>query len=192
MQDHYVHYGDHFVDKPASCGPAMPAATKSSIPIRAKKCPRASRNYGCAVQVIRGYLIVRSHEGIVDGWLRTGDMARKDEDVPFTLSIASRTWCWGVARTSTAPKWARSSIMTMLPNTVLAYPTTAWARSHRRILKPGASATADTLRAHCATQLSKFKVPRYFWFVEEALPRNASGKFLKRELRESLNVSNAQ
>jgi long-chain acyl-CoA synthetase len=59
-------------------------------------------------------------------------------------------------------------------------------------LKPGASTTADTLRAHCATQLAKFKVPRYFWFVEEALPRNASGKFLKRELRESLDVSNAQ
>ena len=58
-------------------------------------------------------------------------------------------------------------------------------------LKPGATASADTLRDHCATQLAKFKVPRYFWFVEEALPRNASGKFLKRELRDSLDVKDA-
>ena len=59
-------------------------------------------------------------------------------------------------------------------------------------LKEGATATADTLRDHCATQLAKFKIPRYFWFVDQALPRNASGKFLKRELRESLDIEEAQ
>jgi len=58
-------------------------------------------------------------------------------------------------------------------------------------LKEGASASAGDLREHCASQLAKFKVPRYVWFVDSPLPRNASGKFLKRELRESLDVKDA-
>jgi acyl-CoA synthetase (AMP-forming)/AMP-acid ligase II len=49
-------------------------------------------------------------------------------------------------------------------------------------LRPGASATAEELAAHCARRLAKFKVPAEFRFVD-ALPTNASGKILKRELR---------
>jgi acyl-CoA synthetase (AMP-forming)/AMP-acid ligase II len=49
-------------------------------------------------------------------------------------------------------------------------------------LRPGATATADELAAHCATRLAKFKVPAEFRLVD-ALPTNASGKILKRELR---------
>ena len=59
------------------------------------------------------------------------------------------------------------------------------------LLKPGATTTADELRGHCAGKLAKFKIPRYFWFMNEALPRNASGKFLKRELRDSLDVADS-
>lgn len=50
------------------------------------------------------------------------------------------------------------------------------------VLAPGAAATEDELIAHCRTQLAKFKVPRAVTFVD-ALPRNPSGKVLKRELR---------
>ena len=50
------------------------------------------------------------------------------------------------------------------------------------MLRPGATATADELAAHCATRLAKFKVPAEFRLVD-ALPTNASGKILKRELR---------
>ncbi|NJN52862.1 MAG: AMP-dependent synthetase, partial [Gammaproteobacteria bacterium] len=58
-------------------------------------------------------------------------------------------------------------------------------------LKPGGTATADVLRNFCASRISKHKVPRYIWFVKEALPRNANGKFLKRELREKLQIAQA-
>ncbi len=50
------------------------------------------------------------------------------------------------------------------------------------VLRPGVGATADELIEHCRGQLAKFKVPRDVTFVE-ALPRNPSGKVLKRELR---------
>lgn len=49
-------------------------------------------------------------------------------------------------------------------------------------LRPGATATAGELAAHCATRLAKFKVPAEFRLVD-TLPTNASGKILKRELR---------
>jgi long-chain acyl-CoA synthetase len=59
------------------------------------------------------------------------------------------------------------------------------------VLRPGHSVTPDELRAHCATIAAKHKTPRYIWIQEDALPRNASGKFLKRELRDTLKLSDA-
>ncbi len=49
-------------------------------------------------------------------------------------------------------------------------------------LRPHVNATADELIEHCRGQLAKFKVPKAVVFVD-ALPRNPSGKVLKRELR---------
>jgi len=56
------------------------------------------------------------------------------------------------------------------------------------VLKPGTSLTDTALREHCAAIMAKHKIPRYIWFLDEALPRNASGKFLKRELRDRLSA----
>jgi acyl-CoA synthetase (AMP-forming)/AMP-acid ligase II len=50
-------------------------------------------------------------------------------------------------------------------------------------LRPDANATADELVKHCRGQLASFKVPKDVTFVD-ALPRNPSGKVLKRELRD--------
>jgi acyl-CoA synthetase (AMP-forming)/AMP-acid ligase II len=50
-------------------------------------------------------------------------------------------------------------------------------------LRPDTTATADELTDHCRHQLARFKVPRDVVFVD-ALPRNPSGKVLKRELRD--------
>jgi acyl-CoA synthetase (AMP-forming)/AMP-acid ligase II len=50
------------------------------------------------------------------------------------------------------------------------------------VLRSGQSATAEELIAHCASQLAKYKVPKDVTFLE-ALPRNPSGKVLKRDLR---------
>jgi long-chain acyl-CoA synthetase len=47
-----------------------------------------------------------------------------------------------------------------------------------------AECDADALRAHCAQHLADYKVPDFFVFRSEPLPRNANGKLLKRALRE--------
>ncbi len=44
----------------------------------------------------------------------------------------------------------------------------------------------EELRAHCAAELADYKVPETFTLVIESLPRNANGKLLKRELRDTL------
>jgi fatty-acyl-CoA synthase len=49
--------------------------------------------------------------------------------------------------------------------------------------KPDASLTADTVLAHARQHLAGYKCPKYVVFAD-ALPKNPSGKILKRELRE--------
>jgi acyl-CoA synthetase (AMP-forming)/AMP-acid ligase II len=52
------------------------------------------------------------------------------------------------------------------------------------VLKPGMQLTADDLIAYCRQFLANYKVPRRIDFSESELPKNASGKVLKRALRE--------
>jgi long-chain acyl-CoA synthetase len=54
------------------------------------------------------------------------------------------------------------------------------------VLSPGATMTEEQLLARLGEHLAKFKVPERVWFLNDALPRNANGKFVKRDLKESL------
>jgi long-chain acyl-CoA synthetase len=49
--------------------------------------------------------------------------------------------------------------------------------------RPGATVTDDELRAHAASLLAPYKVPKHVWFVDEPFPRSPSGKLLKRDLQ---------
>ena len=53
-------------------------------------------------------------------------------------------------------------------------------------VRSGAALTEDDVRAHVAARLAAFKVPAHVWITDSELPRNASGKVLKRELRDRL------
>ena len=52
----------------------------------------------------------------------------------------------------------------------------------------GKTVSAEELRAFCKEKLAAYKIPRYIWTQAENLPRNASGKFLKKELRNTMDV----
>jgi fatty-acyl-CoA synthase len=52
-------------------------------------------------------------------------------------------------------------------------------------VRDDAAVTPDILVQHCRTQLARFKVPREITLLD-TLPRNPSGKVLKRELREGV------
>jgi len=53
-------------------------------------------------------------------------------------------------------------------------------------LKPGATVQPDELKRFCAERLADYKVPETYTMTSAALPRNANGKLLKREMRQQL------
>ena len=191
---------DHFVDKPASCGPAMPAFESKVVnPDNGVEVPlgEAGELWVRGAHVIRGYLNREdaTAETIVDGWLRTGDMAKKDEDdfifivdriKDMVLRGGENIYCAEVESAIFDHEDVAECTVFGVADDRLGEEVGV-----ALLLKPGTTTTADELRSHCAGKLAKFKIPRYFWFMNEALPRNASGKFLKRELRDSLDVANS-
>lgn len=191
---------DHFVDKPASCGPAMPAFESKVVnPDSGVEMPlgEAGELWVRGGHVIRGYLNRKeaTAESIVDGWLRTGDMAKKDEDdfifivdriKDMVLRGGENIYCAEVESAIFDHEDVAECTVFGVEDDRLGEEVGV-----ALLLKPGATITADELRGHCAGKLAKFKIPRYFWFMKEALPRNASGKFLKRELRDSLDVADS-
>ena len=54
------------------------------------------------------------------------------------------------------------------------------------VLVDGESLDDAGLRAHLEPLLAKFKIPNHVWFLDEPLPQNANGKFVKRTLQEQL------
>jgi fatty-acyl-CoA synthase len=67
---------------------------------------------------------------------------------------------------------------------IIGVPSTKWGEVGLAVLalKPGADIELAEVIAHCSSRLAKFKVPSDLAIVA-ALPRNATGKVLKRELR---------
>jgi len=58
--------------------------------------------------------------------------------------------------------------------------------------REGVKLDAQRLRESCAQHLAAYKIPKYIWLVDDPLPRNANGKFVKKVLRDSLKIADAQ
>lgn len=61
-------------------------------------------------------------------------------------------------------------------------------RVHAFVYAPSIPHDTEQVRAHCASQLTDYKVPETVTWVEQPLPRNAGGKLLKRALRDTLTA----
>ena len=120
-----------------------------------------------------------------DGWLHTGDLGRFDER--NRLEIIGRA-------SDTIITGGENVVPTEVEAALLEHPAVADAAVHPRadpewgeaviatvVLRDGASAPPEELRAHCATRLAAFKVPKAVEFAD-ALPRTQSGKLLRRQL----------
>ena len=68
---------------------------------------------------------------------------------------------------------------------VIGMPSAKWGESAAAIVvsKPNTQLTADDIREFCRTKLARFKQPKVVEFIDE-IPRNPTGKILKRILRE--------
>lgn len=120
-----------------------------------------------------------------DGWLHTGDAARQDED-GFYYIVDRWKDMYISGGENVYPAEIESVIYELdgiVEAAVIGVPDERWGEVGKIFLvpKPGFSHSEQDVIGHCAQKLAKFKVPRYLEFIDE-LPRNATGKILKREL----------
>ncbi len=191
--------GDFFVDRPDSAGPAMPAFEAKCVDDDGNPVPQGETGelWVRGAAVIKGYINRpdATAETITDGWLHTGDIARMDENdfiyivdrkKDMVLRGGENVYCAEVeAAIYRHPAVAECSVFGV-PDERLGEEVAA-----AIFLKPGETLDADTLRAEMSNHIAKHKLPRFVWFRDEPLPRNASGKFLRRELKEMLNTAGA-
>jgi long-chain acyl-CoA synthetase len=188
--------GDFFVDRPASVGPAMPTFEVKCVDDDGNTVPQGEVGelWVRGASVIKGYLNrpEATAESITEGWLHTGDVAKIDEDgfifivdrkKDMVLRGGENVYCAEVeAAVHHHPAIAECCVFGV-PDPRLGEDVAA-----AIVLRPGYHLTAEELRAHCADHLARHKIPRNIWFLTDPLPRNANGKFLKRELREKLGT----
>jgi len=125
-------------------------------------------------------------ETLRGGWLHTGDAASMDEE--GFVYIQDRVKDMIVSGGENIYPREIEDVLFELPAVVdaavIGVPSEQWGESVKAILvvKAEGAPTEDEILKFCRTKLGRYKVPRSVDFVE-ALPRNPSGKVLKRELR---------
>jgi long-chain acyl-CoA synthetase len=191
--------GDFFVDRPDSAGPAMPTFETKVVDDEGNALPPGSTGelWVKGACVIKGYINRpdATAEAITDGWLHTGDVARIDEDgfifivdrkKDMVLRGGENVYCAEVEAALFRHPAVAEACVFGVPDERLGEEVAAAV-----VLWPEGRATPAELREHLTGLLAKHKIPRYLWLTAEALPRNASGKFLRRELRERLALRDA-
>jgi O-succinylbenzoic acid--CoA ligase len=120
-----------------------------------------------------------------DGWLQTGDLGRFDERSRLVITgrKADTIVSGGENVAPTEVEAALLSHPAVVDAAVLGRPDAEWGQAvvARVVLRDGMAPSAEELRAHCASRLARFKVPKEISFTA-ALPRTPSGKLLRREL----------
>lgn len=132
-------------------------------------------------------------EVLVAGWLRSGDIGRVDDDgfvyvedraKDMVLRAGENVYCAEVEAVLYEHPAVHEAAVFGVPHERLGEEVAAAV-----MLRPGATVTVGDLLAHVSEHLAAFKVPTRVALWPGPLPRNASGKILKRDLRESLAVT---
>jgi long-chain acyl-CoA synthetase len=144
--------------------------------------------------VIRGHNIMKGYwnrpdataESIdADGWFKTGDMAKVDEDGYFFIVDRKKdmiirggynVYPREIEEVLYEHPAVREGAVVGVAHAELGEEVAACVA-----LKPGAEVTAEQLRDYVKERVAAYKYPRHVWFVEE-LPKGPTGKILKREI----------
>ena len=183
-----------FLAKPESAGPPLPIMEAHIRDEEGTALPAGATGqlWVRGANVFRGYLNRPEANAkiLIDGWFDTGDIGYlDDEGFLFLVDRAKDMVLRGGENVYSAeveaaiyehPAVAEAAVFAV-PDGRLGE-----AVGVAIVLLPEASMTADDLRAHTAELIASFKVPEHAWFLSDPLPRNANGKFVKRQLRESL------
>ena len=188
------HSGDDFVRKPTSTGRGTPILQIEVRDEDGNALPPGGVGeiwFG-GPHLIRGYWNRpdATAETIVDGWLRTGDLGRIDEEgfvyvqdrlKDIILRGGENVYCGEVESALYEHPGVHEAAVFGVPHERLGEEVAAAV-----VPKPGAAVTVDDLQAFVGTRLAGFKVPSRWLLAEAPLPRNAAGKVLKRSLRDEV------
>ncbi len=189
-----------FTSKPASCGPVMPTFEAKLIDddgeLVALVGPDGQRQRGqlCVrgPGVIKGYLNrpEATADAINDGWFNTGDIAEIDDDgfvyivdraKDMVLRGGENVYCSEVELAIYAHDAVQEVAVFGIPDERLGEDVACGI-----LLKDGAVLSEDELRSFLAISIAKHKIPSKIWFLDQPIPRNASGKLVRRQLRADL------
>ncbi len=185
--------GDDAVRKPTSAGrPPVIMECEIRDPATFEPLPVGERGeiWFKGPNLIKGYWNKpdATAETIVNGWLRTGDIGRLDEEgfvyvedrlKDMVLRGGENVYCAEVEAAIYEHPGVHEAAVFGLPHERLGEEVAAAV-----FPRPGVEVTPEDLAAHVAERLAPFKVPTQFLILTEPLPRNPAGKFLKRELRD--------
>jgi long-chain acyl-CoA synthetase len=145
--------------------------------------------WGKGPNVVKGYWNnpAATAETFVDGWVRTGDLARLDEEgfcfivdraKDMIIRGGENIYCAEVEAVLYQHPAVMDAALIGIPHHTLGEEPVAVVT-----LVSGAQVTEQELKAFVAARLAAFKVPVRILFHPEPLPRNANGKILKNELK---------
>jgi long-chain acyl-CoA synthetase len=185
------HSGEDYEHRPESCGP--PVAVCDLKVVGSDGAVVAPGEIGelwaRGPNVVRGYWNKpgETAEIFVDDWVRTGDLARLDEEGFCTIVDRAKDmlirggeniYCVEVENVLYEHPAVMDAALVPLPHHSLGEEPAAVVH-----LKPGQHTTEAELRGFVAGRLAAFKVPVKIVFWPETLPRNANGKIVKSELK---------
>ncbi|MCK9513002.1 MAG: AMP-binding protein [Pigmentiphaga sp.] len=169
--------------RPGCVGRPLPAA---EIRIAAPNAEGVGEIQVRSASATTGYLGDPTPIGDAEGWIASGDLGRfDDEGRLYVVGRAKDMIIRGGENVASAhverclrthPAVAEAAVVP-LPHADLGEEVAAVV-----VFRPGAQATADALREHALAHLAKFEVPSRWWLRRDALPTNATGKVLKRQL----------
>ncbi|WP_371673346.1 acyl-CoA synthetase [Streptomyces sp. NBC_00289] len=124
-------------------------------------------------------------EAFREGWFHSGDLAVRDAHGYFTVvdRVKDVINSGGVLVASRQVEDALYTHEAVAEVAVIGLPDERWIEAVTAVVVARGEVTEEELLAHAREKLASFKAPKRVLFVDE-LPRNASGKILKRELRD--------
>ena len=121
-----------------------------------------------------------------DGWFRTGDLGKVDADGYVYVEDRLKDMIITGGENVYSPEIERvlAEHPSVMEVAIIGVPDDRWGETVKAVvsLNPGTEATEEELIGYCAEHLAKFKCPTSVDIID-ALPRNPTGKILKRDLR---------
>jgi len=121
-----------------------------------------------------------------DGWLRSGDLGKRDEDgrIAFVDRLKDLIITGGINVSPVELEAVLMKLEGVEECAVIAAPDERFGETPAAIITSSAGVDAAAVVEHCSKLLSDFKVPRYVVVRESPLPRLPNGKISKRDIRD--------